>query len=389
MLLIERDISSILKSDLEQFPIIMLTGPRQSGKSTLLKNLFSDWKYVNLEEPSMYDFAREDPKGLIASFNSKVIFDEIQRVPTLLSQIQVEVDKDRTLGRFAITGSHNLLLLEKVSQSLAGRTAVRNLLPFSYQELAAGKINLPMLEDSLFYGGYPLVYEQLGSSSMWLNSYISTYIERDVRMIRAVSDLGTFRNFIKVCAGRAGQLLDLSGIGNDIGVSHNTVRDWINVLEASFVAFRLQPYFKNFSKRIIKSPKLYFYDTGLLCRLLDIRSSTELMTHSSRGAIFENWCVVETIKTFLNRGENPPVYFWNDQSIEVDLLIQKNASNLLACECKSSKTPLSDFLKSPMKLKSYSSDMEITPCAIFGGDESQIRSTGTIHSWREFVSEVL
>lgn len=381
----ERIISKVLINDLKSFPVITLTGPRQSGKSTLLKKILSDWKYVNLEEPSNFEYAQSDPKGFIATYNSKVIFDEIQRAPNLLSQIQVEVDNDRKPGRFAVTGSHNLLLLEKVSQSLAGRTAIRNLLPFSYQEINSSKLNIKSIEEELILGGYPSVRQNPENRTHWLDSYVQTYIERDVRMVRAVSDLGMFRSFVKTCAGRAGQLLDLTSIGNDIGISHNTARDWIGVLEAGFVAFKLQPYFKNYSKRIIKSPKLYFYDTGVLCSLLGIKASNELLTHPFRGAIFENWCVLEALKSTLNQGKIPTHYFWKDQSIEVDLLIQSDSNSILAIECKAGKTPLSEFINSAVKLKSIMTEVDVTPAVVYGGDETQNRSSGNFYSWVDFA----
>lgn len=383
---VKRTLEAICHRDLASFPIITVTGPRQSGKSTLLRVMLPKWSYVNLEDPDSLDFALSDPKGFLRLHSDQVILDEIQRAPKLLSYLQVEVDRDRRPGRFALTGSHNLLLLEQVSQSLAGRTAVRHLLPFSHQELTQADLEPKMLEDALFAGGYPMAQAAPETTIAWLDSYIQTYVERDVRMIRNVSDLSTFRRFLRLCAGRASQLLDLSGIGGDAGISHNTVNQWIGVLEAGFIAFRLEPYFKSFSKRIIKSPKLFFYDTGLLCRLLDIRSPRDLVLSPLRGAIFENWCVVEALKWYHNHGQRPGLYFWRDQSIEVDILAEKGALHLAAIECKSSVTPPPAALKNPIALISIMKGNQIDPVVVFGGDESHSRTQGSLFSWRDFAS---
>lgn len=388
MKFIPRTIKQRCQRDLESFPILTITGPRQSGKSTLLQNLFPNWKYANLEDPSISDFAKEDPKGFLNTYNNHVIFDEIQRVPSLLSYLQVEIDKDRKPGRFAISGSNNLLLLEHVSQSLAGRTSVRHLLPFSYEELREGHKSQTELNSALFYGGYPAVHEHLGNAHSWLDSYTQTYIERDVRLIRNVNDLGTFRRFLRLCAGRVGQLLDLSGIGNDAGISHNTTRDWVNVLEAGFIAFRLEPYFKNFSKRIIKSPKLYFYDTGVLCRLLDIRSPEDLTIHPFRGAIFENWCIVEALKRQFAYGTTQNIYFWRDQTIEVDILVKFESSKLFVVECKSSATSNASFIDNAMAFKKFAKGEDVIPTVVYGGDFSQSRHAGTFLGWQDFSSNL-
>ena len=388
MQIIRRQLQDICESDLRTFPVLTVTGPRQSGKSTLLKSILSDWQYVNLEDPSSLDFATNDPKGFIRTYGDRVIIDEIQKSPNLLSFLQVEIDRDRRPGRFALTGSHNLLLLEQVSQSLAGRTSIRHLLPFSYGEIKSSGFRPKTIEDAMYFGGYPPIYHHRESVTAWLDSYIQTYVERDVRLIRNVTDLSAFRRFVRLCAGRASQLLDLSGLGADAGLTHGTVKQWIGVLEAGFIAFRLEPYFRNFSKRIIKSPKLYFYDTGLLCRLLDIRSSRDLETSPFRGAVFENWCIVEALKAHLNRGLRPGIYFWRDQSIEVDLVMELSASEVAAIEFKSGLTPPSDALKAPQSLQKIMKGLKVSPAVVYGGEDNQLRSEGKILGWSSVAEQL-
>jgi len=384
-----RHISRVCLKGLKSFPVLTLTGPRQSGKSTLLKHLLPGFKYVNLEEPSSLEFALEDPKGFLKTHGDRVVIDEIQRAPQLLSQIQVNVDKDRKPGKYALSGSHNLMLLESVSQSLAGRTVICHLLPFSLSEIKNTKFQPSSLEQALYRGGYPPVFDIPEDIPTWLDSYIQTYVERDVRTIRNVSDLSTFRRFLKLCAGRAGQLLDLSALGGDCGITHNTARDWIGVLEACFIVFRLEPYFQHFSKRVIKSPKLYFYDTGLLCRLLGIQAQAQLLQHPFRGAVFENWCALEILKWYLNRGEQPNLHFWRDQRIDVDLLVQLNSNKVAALECKSGLSSAQDFLDTPLKFQSFAKKLDVIPGAIFGGEQSQHRTKGVILSWRTFLEELV
>jgi predicted AAA+ superfamily ATPase len=389
MNMLKRDIEAICRKDLETFPIVTLTGPRQSGKSTLLRLMVPEWRYVNLEDPSQLDFASEDPKGFLNTFSDRVLIDEVQRVPQLLSYLQVEVDRERRPGRFVLSGSNNLLLLESVSQSLAGRTSIRNLLPFSYQELAAHQQAFSTVEDAIFYGSYPPVVNYPTGAVSWLDSYIQTYLERDVRLIRNVNDLGQFRRFLKMCAGRAAQILDLSSIGRDTGVTHNTIRDWIGILETGFIAFRLQPYHLNFSKRLIKNPKLYFYDTGVLCRLLGIASPHDLHISPFRGALFENWCVVECLKSLYNRGNTANIYFWKDKAAEVDIVLEHASRKIVTYECKSSLTlPTADALRGAKYLKKIMAEFDVTGRAVYAGSETQQRTDGDVLGWASFAGAI-
>ena len=387
--IIPRHIEAICRSDVAASPVLTLTGPRQSGKSTLLRAIFPKWSYVNLEEPSQLDFATDDPKGFLDMHSDQVIIDEVQRSPKLLSYIQVKIDEDRRPGRYALSGSNNLLLLQSISQSLAGRTAVRHLLPFSYQELATHGRPYQSIEDTLFFGGYPPVLNNPSHAVSWIDSYTQTYIERDVRLLRNVTDLGQFRRFLKLCAGRTGQLLDLSSLGRDAGVTHNTIRDWISILETGFIAFRLEPYHQNFSKRIIKSPKLYFYDTGVLCRLLGISAPEDLKLSPFRGVIFENWCVLEALKSLYNQGKTGSIYFWKDKLFEVDLLIERSSRSITAFECKSSVTPpSSEALQGYRYLVGLMHEYELSGGAVYAGSEHQLRTEGEILDWRRFAQKV-
>ena len=390
MNIVPRQIEAICRSDLATSPILTLTGPRQSGKSTLLKTILPKWRYVNLEDPSQLDFATDDPKGFLDMYSDQVVIDEVQRSPKLLSYIQVRVDEDRRPGRYALSGSNNLLLLQSISQSLAGRTSVRHLLPFSYQELAVHGRSYQSIEETLFFGGYPPVFNNTSEAISWIDSYTQTYIERDVRLIRNVTDLGQFRRFLKLCAGRAGQILDLSSLGRDAGVTHNTIRDWLSVLETGFIAFRLEPFHQNFSKRVIKSPKIFFYDTGILCRLLGISTPEDLSLSPYRGAIFENWCIVEALKSLYNKGGSSSIYFWKDKLIEVDLLIERSSRSIAAFECKSSKTPppSSEALQGYRYLKNLMQGYELSGGAVYAGSEYQRRTEGEVFDWRGFAEKV-
>ena len=335
--MIARHLAPKLAAAARKYPVVTVTGPRQSGKTTLVRSAFPKAQDVSLEAPDQRTFATEDPRGFLRQFTGRVILDEIQRVPELFSYIQVLADEAPRPGRFILTGSQNFLLLNNISQTLAGRSAILHLLPFSLAELNRHPPVVPEslgelhprrrptageLLSVLHTGFYPRIHDQKLDPAQWLAGYVQTYVERDVRNVLNVGDIDTFDRFVRLCAGRNGQLLNLSSLAADCGVSHTTARRWISLLEASFIAYQLRPHHQNFSKRLIKSPKLYFLDTGLLCYLLRIRTSEDLPSHASRGAIFESLVVSELVKSYLHRGMEADIYFWRDSTgHEVDVLI--------------------------------------------------------------------
>jgi predicted AAA+ superfamily ATPase len=395
-----RTLAKKLKEAAKQYPVVTLTGPRQSGKTILVKMTFPNYDYVSLEEPDHRAFALEDPRGFISQFPEEVILDEIQRAPDLFSYIQTIVDAKDISGQFILTGSQNFLLLQKVSQSLAGRCAVLHLLPFSLSELkqrrplAVNTIGrqLPVknrsldeeLSSVLFEGFYPRIHDKRLNPVDWLGNYFQTYIERDVRDVVNVGDLETFSRFVRLCAGRNGQLLNLSSLANDCGITHTTSKRWISILEASFILFLLRPHYKNFSKRLIKSPKLYFIDTGLLSYLLRIRSAEDLLIHSQYGSIFESYIISELLKSYMNRGEEHPIYFWRDSTgNEIDIIIDEGDS-LIPLEIKAGQTVSSDFFKGIRFWKKLSNDIEKPAALVYGGDKSYIRSDTYVYAWSVF-----
>ena len=384
----------------KHYPVVTLTGPRQSGKTTLVRMAFPDYEYVSLEEPDQRTFALEDPRGFLSQFSDKVILDEVQHTPDLFSYIQTIVDIKDISGQFVLTGSQNFLLLQKVSQSLAGRCAILHLLPFSLSEIrqrhplsidSVGqrlpKKNRYLDEDLatiLLQGFYPRIHDKGLNPGDWLGNYYQTYIERDVRDILNVGDLETFSRFVRLCAGRNGQLLNLSSLANDCGVTHTTSKRWISILETSFIVFLLRPHFKNFSKRLIKSPKLYFLDTGLLSYLLKIRSADDLRIHAQYGSIFESFVISELLKNYLNRGVEHPIYFWRDSTgNEIDILIDQR-DKLIPLEIKAGQTINPDFFKGIRFWKKLATASDHPAAVVYGGDRSQIRSGIHVVPWSVF-----
>ena len=310
--MIPRTISPHLQTLFGQYPFVTVTGPRQSGKTTLCRMAFPELAYVNLESPRVRRFAQEDPERFLAAYRDGAILDEIQRAPELLSWLQVLADERRRNGLFVLTGSGQFLLFDKVDQSLAGRTALLRLLPLSIEELHAGGTK-PDVDDLLFTGFFPRIYDQGLDPTIALGDYVETYLERDIRRIGEIRNLSAFQRFVRLCAGRVGQLLDFSALGADAGVTHSTARNWLSLLEASYILFRLGPFHANARKRLVRSPKLYFYDVGLAAWLLDIDDIRQMRTHPLRGPLFENAVVVEALKHCYNRGRQPRVSFFRDR----------------------------------------------------------------------------
>ena len=398
--MLKRTLDKKLKDAAKHYPVVTLTGPRQSGKTTLVKMTFPNYDYISLEEPDHRAFALEDPRGFLSQFPEKVILDEIQRAPDLFSYIQTIVDTKDISGQFILTGSQNFLLLQKVSQSLAGRCAVLHLLPFSLSELKQRRPlsidtigrQLPdknrslneELSSVLFEGFYPRIHDKRLNPVDWLGNYFQTYIERDVRDVVNVGDLEAFSRFVRLCAGRNGQLLNLSSLANDCGITHTTSKRWISILEAGFILFLLRPHYKNFSKRLIKSPKLYFLDTGLLSYLLRIRSAEDLRIHSQYGSIFESYIISELLKNYMNCGEEHPIYFWRDSTgNEIDIIMDEGDS-LIPLEIKAGQTVSSDFFKGIRFWKELSNDLEQPAALVYGGDKSFIRSDTYVYAWSVF-----
>lgn len=383
--MISRVLETRLRAMARKFPIVTVTGPRQSGKTTLCRAVFPDKPYVSLEAPDVQEFARRDPRGFLAGHRQGAVLDEIQRVPDLLSYLQTLVDEHPTRGRFILTGSANFALLQSLGQSLAGRTALLELLPLGLEEVRRFPAPLGGLLELLWRGSYPAVYDRRLKPGEWYPSYVATYLERDVRAILNVGNLAAFQTFLRLCAGRTGQLVNLSLLGADAGVSHGTARSWLSVLEAGYVAWRLPPFFANIAKRLVKTPKLHFLDSGLACYLLGIRSPEQLRDHPLRGAIFETWVVSEILKSRAHRGLQPSLsYFRDKKGLEVDLVVELGQS-LLAVETKSGETVAGDFFAG---VQAFASLMEtsrprrrVHRFVVYGGKDPQARSAGTAIPW--------
>jgi predicted AAA+ superfamily ATPase len=385
---IKRKITSRLKKLSAQFPVVGILGPRQSGKTTIAKVIFPSYKYINLEELDTRRFAEEDPRRFLKALEEEkgVILDEIQRVPNLLSYIQVHVDEWQKPGFFLLTGSENILLNHHISQTLAGRIALVTLLPLSLEELDEASLLPKEMEKILFQGFYPPLYAKKIEPQEWIQSYIQTYVERDIRHLKQISDLSLFQKFLQLCAGRVGQLLDLTSIGNDCGITAHTVRSWLSLLEATYIIFLLQPHHKNFNKRVIKTPKLYFYDSAIACHLLSIRSPKDLMSHYLRGGLFESMILSDLLKRRFNAGLMPNLYFWRDKAgHEVDCLLEYG-EKLVPIEIKSSETINSDFFTGLTRWNQLADNDPSNSYIVYSGKEKQSRSQGTALSWRQLSS---
>jgi len=352
--MIKRQIAKELKKLLAEYPVVTILGPRQAGKTTLARELLGSYAYYNLETPAIRQLATDDPRSFLGQFNGDVILDEIQRVPELLSYIQTAVDTEQRNGQFVLTGSHQLALREAISQSLAGRTSILNLLPFSISELSDAGISFSRYEEYIYQGFLPRIYDQHQRPTPAYSNYYQTYVERDVRQLINLKDFALFEKFMKLLAGRVGQLIDYTSLANDVGVSSKTIKHWLSILEASFVVFKLSPYFENFGKRIVKSPKYYFVDTGLLAFLLGIEKPGQISRDPLVGQMFENLVVLECLKSRANQGKLPNLYFFRDSNgNEVDVLFQ-DGRELTAIEIKSSSTYNASLLKGLKRLASLS-----------------------------------
>ena len=379
--MIPRQATSTLTRLAKGFPVVALTGPRQSGKTTLVKLVFPNKAYVSLENPEELEFAQKDPKRFLARFKEGAILDEVQRCPSLLSWIQGLVDERSRMGDFVLTGSSQFELVAGITQSLAGRVGRVELLPLSIQELAQAHQLPNQLNTCLLQGGYPSIYDRQVSPQDWFSNYIATYIERDVRQLIAVRDLTQFQRFVKMCAARSGQILNLAALGADCGLSASTAREWLSVLEASYLVTRIQPYYQNFGKRLVKTPKLYFLDVGLMAWLIGIRDTVTLDTHVSRGALFETFVVSELIKRQYNQGQNADLYFWRDSAgNEIDLLLD-TPQGLQAIEIKSGSTFASDWIKGFKVWKRNTQVNTLIPRIIYGGTDSYDREGHQVMGW--------
>ncbi len=386
--MIERDIAALLRRLATQFPVVTLTGPRQSGKTTLARSAFPHLPYRSLEDPDLRRFATEDPRGFIAGLGAAgAIVDEIQRAPQLPSYLQAVVDADARPGRFILTGSQQFELMTQVSQSLAGRTAVLRLLPFTLAE--AVRANPRALDGGLaqvlLSGFYPRIHDRGLNPSQALGDYFTTYVERDLRQLAAVHDLQRFERFVRLCAGRTGGLLNLTSLGSDAGVSQSTAREWIDLLQTSYIVHLLPPWFVNTGKRLVKSPKLYFYDVGLACWLLGLRDSTQVARDPLWGALFENFVVMEAMKDRFNQGDSGPLYFYRDATgNEVDLLLPMGRQ-FHGVEAKAGATVSSDYFRGLSAMEAAFPGVLASGGVLFGGQRGEARSRWPVWAWERLA----
>lgn len=380
--MIERTLTGRLVALSQKFQVVTLTGPRQSGKTTLVRATFPELPYVSLEEPDIRQIALTDPRGFLANFPNGAVLDEVQRTPELFSYLQRIVDDNRTI-QFILTGSSNFLLLERISQSLAGRTAILHLLPLSLAELPPGDASY---ERVIFQGRYPRIFDRNLAPTDFYPAYLQTYVERDVRLMKNIGDLDAFIRFVQLCAGRIGQLLNYASLANDAGISPNTAKAWLSILESSYIIYRLQPYHRNFNKRLVKSPKLYFHDTGVACSLLGLRDESQVNLHYLKGALFENLVISEFIKRIYHRGDNHQLYFWQDSlGREIDCLLVAGEA-MTPVEIKAGKTLSTSYFDNLSYWQSLPGAPQTPAYVVYGGDQSLQTSAGALVSWRELDS---
>lgn len=367
----------------KKYPILVLTGPRQSGKTTFLKTQFSNYQYVNLENLDNRNFAIDDPNGFLKQYDQYVIFDEVQRVPSLFSYLQTKVDEDKIMGQYILSGSQNFHLMHNITQSLAGRVALFKLLPFDFEELQSAQLLNNDFAVNLQKGSYPAIYDRDIPSKVFYSNYIQTYVERDLSELIHIKDLKLFRNFISLCAARAGQLLNLNSLANECGISQPTAKSWISVLESSYIIFQLQPFYANLNKRVTKSSKLFFYDSGLLCHLLKIKDAEGLKLSSYKGSLFENFIISEYVKKNYHHNLLRDLWFWRDAvGHEVDLIWQEDEM-LNLVEIKASETIMSDMFKGLSYFEKLSPDLVKSKTLVHTGLFNQERNGVRVRSWKE------
>lgn len=388
---VERQILPKIKSLLDGFPVVSLTGPRQSGKSTLLKQAFPDYRYLNLEDASLRGYASDDPKGFLSAYGSRVIIDEAQRAPELFSHIQLRVDDVNMPGMYILSGSQNFLMLRSISQSLAGRVGVLSLLPLSLSEMLAANIEPSSLNEWLRTGAYPRLFSARIAPGDYYSSYIETYVERDVRTETGIHDLVRFRQFLAICAARVGTPVNLTDIGRDLAADSRTITSWLSILEESYIAFRLPPWFVNIGKRQSKKPKLYFHDTGILCELLGIRTPDDLVGHDMRGYVFENAVINECMKAFHNIGVRPQMYFWRNganANEEIDLLLPR-PDGMQLIEIKSSQTARPKHASNLKKFAACYDGAVSGRHVVYDGDDGLRLQEAEFVNWRDMKRIVL
>jgi len=383
-MIIKRELLTGVQEAAGEFPVVAIVGPRQSGKTTLAQMAFPEYAYVSLEDYDIRAFAQKDPRAFLEKYGngSGVILDEIRHAPELLSYMQTIVDREKKNGFFIVTGSQNFLVDEAITQTLAGRMAVMTLLPLSISELKAASLLPEKIEDLVFQGSYPKVHAQKVSAERLYTNYIRLYVERDVRQIKKVEDLTLFQKFMRLCAGRIGQLVNFESLGNDCGIDQSTVRRWLSLLEASYVIVLLYPYYKNFGKRVMKSPKLYFFDTGIACSLLNIRSPKEFVSHYLRGGLIESFLISDFFKQQYNLEQRPSLYFWRDKTgNEIDLIF--DAVNYpIPIEIKAGKTIAKDFFKGLEYWEKTTKMKDVPRYLVYAGSENQKRTQAEVVSWQ-------
>lgn len=379
--MVERTIINAINELILVYPIIAVTGPRQSGKTTLLRSMFSDYRYVSLENPDNRFFAESDPNGFLQLYDNKVIFDEVQRVPNLLSYIQTVVDASKTMGQFILSGSQNFNLMKTITQSLAGRVALFKLLPFDFSELKSTNLLPSDYPEIIVKGCYPTLYDRPIPNTAFYANYIETYVERDITELLSIKDMNTFRTFLKLCAARIGQQLNLVHLSNEAGISVPTVKSWLSILESSYILYQLPPFFNNFNKRLVKSSKLYFYDTGLACFLLGIKNANTLIENEFKGALFENLAINEYMKQNFHNNLYHDFYYWRDSNgHEVDLLVSNETAYDIV-EIKATKTVLPKLFEGLDLLASIGKNTINRKILVYGGQETQSRTDYQVWSW--------